>query len=270
MIFRAVDNIRRASALVRGRGRAIDRASRPAIGGRFEIGLGIALICICVISVGLDDPSIAFRKSVSPTITEIFRSVTDVGKSDWILIPIAILLIVALMFDWRQFDGAVKAKLSMLVIYGSYIFATVAASGLLVIVLKILFGRARPKFYDTVGAFQFTPFTIDAGYASFPSGHATTVFALMGACLFLFPRWRWVLLALGIWSATSRFFVAAHYPSDVAAGMLIGYGTAFLMAEMMARRRLGFRIGADGRPIARHVRWAFAALPVLAKSIFRR
>ncbi len=270
MTIRAVDNIRRSIGLVRRRSRAADMAPPPAIGGRFEIGLGIALICICVASVALDDPSIAFRKSLSPTITTIFRSVTDVGKSDWILIPIAIVLAAVSIIDWRRLGGAVKAKLSMLVIYGSYVFATVAASGLLVIVLKILFGRARPKFYDTVGAYQFTPFTVDAGYASFPSGHATTVFALMGACLFLFPRWRWVLLALGIWSATSRFFVAAHYPSDVAVGMLIGYGTAFWMAEMMARRRLGFRIRADGRPIARHVRWAVAALPILARTVLRR
>lgn len=70
---------------------------------------------------------------------------------------------------------------------------------------------------------------------SFPSGHATMAAVLYGMLSWLISaslsdRWRWVPLAFGGaligMIATSRIYLAAHWPSDVCAGVFIGFGLA--------------------------------------------
>jgi undecaprenyl-diphosphatase len=60
---------------------------------------------------------------------------------------------------------------------------------------------------------------------SFPSGHATRVFFLASMAWGIAPVW--FALVLTIWApfvAVSRVMTGVHYISDVAAGILIGWG----------------------------------------------
>lgn len=254
-------NIVQAGSVFRRRGRAGKSGTlNRRRGWSVEICALVGVLAVALTAFYLDEASIEFRKAVPETVTRVFRSVTDVGKSDWILIPTGLICLFALCLDWRKFPPSLKAAMSSLLIYVGYVFATVAASGVFVILMKIIFGRARPKFFDQVGAFDFSPFTIDAGYASFPSGHATTVFAMVGAAFFLFPRFRMLFLAIGVWSAVSRIFVVAHYPSDVAAGMMIGAAFSYAIARMLAVRRLGFRLDEDGGIVPTHIGWPLVAV----------
>ena len=235
-------------------------ADHRAVGHRFEDFLGVMLLSVGFAAVFLDEAAVMFRRKMSPEIANAFASITDIGKSDWILIPLGLAILFLFALNWRSFDRGLRASVSSFLIYAGYIFTAVAASGILVIIVKILIGRARPKFFDQLGAFDFSPLTFDAGYASFPSGHAATVFALVGAGLFLFPRLRVLLIAIGVWSALSRTFVGAHYPSDLAAGMLIGLAVSYRLARWMAARRLGFRFDADGSVEPLHLSWPLHAL----------
>ena len=88
--------------------------------------------------------------------------------------------------------------------------------------LKIVLGRARPG-HGT----EFTFFSLNSHYNSFPSGHAADA-CVSGVFLYLLLRhtkythYRFLPLTYAFLIAVSRVFVSAHYPSDVAAGMLIG------------------------------------------------
>lgn len=69
-----------------------------------------------------------------------------------------------------------------------------------------------------------------ANDTSFPSDHAAGGFALATTLLIARDRWArrigWLLLVLTVLLAFARVYTGLHYPSDVIAGGLIGFGSA--------------------------------------------
>jgi undecaprenyl-diphosphatase len=129
-----------------------------------------------------------------------------------------------------------------------FLFMAIAVPGLFVTIIKRMIGRARPMVGGTLDPYLFSPFIWRTDYASLPSGHATTAFAVLVAFGTLWPRARTVLLVYAFLIAVSRVVVTAHYPTDVAVGALVGIGGALLVRRYFALRRLGFSIGPDGVP----------------------
>jgi len=85
----------------------------------------------------------------------------------------------------------------------------------------------RPRPYATYSDLDNQTTENDA---SFPSGHTSNAFALATSLSLNFPKW-YVIAPSYLWASSvgySRLHLGAHYPSDVAAGCLIGTGTAFL------------------------------------------
>ncbi len=106
--------------------------------------------------------------------------------------------------------------------------------------------RARPRPVVGDNVFNFRHFGGSEAFASFPSGHANTAFALAFAVSALWPQARPVMLAYAIAIALSRLVLLAHHPSDVVAGALIGVIGAMAVRYWFAARRLGFAIRGDG------------------------
>ncbi len=77
---------------------------------------------------------------------------------------------------------------------------------------------------------------------SFPSGHTTAAFATATSLSLTYKKWYVVVPAFAYagLAAYSRMRLGMHYPTDVAAGMVIGSGSALLtwkIAEIIAEKR---------------------------------
>jgi len=174
-----------------------------------------------------------------------FDFITDFGKSAWLLWPLGILfLILAALPTVSAMSRAVVAALMVRV---GFLFIAIGAPGLTASIVKNMIGRARPGVGGSVNPSLFDPFHWTPAYAGLPSGHATAAFAALAAIGTLFPRARTALLIYALMIAVSRVVLRAHYPTDVAAGALVGIVGALLVRRWFALQRLGFSIRPDGQ-----------------------
>jgi membrane-associated phospholipid phosphatase len=118
--------------------------------------------------------------------------------------------------------AVIQKNNAFLAICLAYLKAQLVFASALVRILKIILGRARPGH----GA-EFTFFSFDFRYNSFPSGHSADAF-VSGVFMYYLLKsskyfaCRFLPLIYAFLIAASRVFISSHYPSDVAAGMMIG------------------------------------------------
>lgn len=108
------------------------------------------------------------------------------------------------------------------------IVSSVLVTAVAAFALKRLCGRVRPN-RPNAGAFTGPFCKLDNARESFPSSHSACAIALSAALIHFVPELMVVLWCLAIATALLRWLMAAHYPSDVAGGLALGYATAHLM-----------------------------------------
>jgi undecaprenyl-diphosphatase len=96
-------------------------------------------------------------------------------------------------------------------------FSALLALGIAHLIAE-LWARPRP-YVAHPDVHLFIPASPDP---SFPSDHATAAFAIAFALLLRHRKAGWIALALAAVLSIARVAVGTHYPSDVAAGALIG------------------------------------------------
>lgn len=89
-----------------------------------------------------------------------------------------------------------------------FIGSTHLVTRLIVGLLKPIFDRQRP--FEVLSA-------IPSHHDSFPSGHSAHFWGLFLPLLFLFPRYRWLLLLIPVFITIARVGVNDHWCSDVIA-----------------------------------------------------
>ena len=211
----------------------------------------VAVSLLALAAIMLDPYLTLWQRSLPANLVAFFKLVTRFGKSDWILTLSGVALLVCLVADATELRDRLKVRRAVRAAAAFYVFVAVALSGIVANLAKRIIGRARPRHFDETGSLSFDFWTGDSSWASFPSGHATTAMALGVALALLFPRLRWVFLCVGFWIAASRMFVSAHYPSDVLAGGLLGGLTAWLIARVLAQRRIVFGFSEGGSLVRR-------------------
>jgi membrane-associated phospholipid phosphatase len=161
----------------------------------------------------VDRPAAIWARGLDPGIVDVFKRITVLGSSTPYLITLAALYPV-LRFSLRKAAAATRAL---------YVIAAIAVSGLTVDVLKPVVARWRPKaFFVDPARYGFEFFKVGYEHNSFPSGHATTAWAVAFALMLLYPRQRVLWFVAAAVVAASRVVVGAHYPGDVLAGAWFG------------------------------------------------
>ncbi|MFB2552940.1 phosphatase PAP2 family protein [Ensifer soli] len=187
-------------------------------------------------------------QALPPSIVAFNAGITDFGTFAWMIYGSGTLVIVGYIATRVALGDTLAQKLRTARRLSLYFFVTIGSASAIVHLLKFLIGRARPELFADYGAYSLTPFAGGWLFESFPSGHSTAVGAFFGAFSMLAPRLR-ILFALGALTiGVTRVVVGAHYPSDVAAGLLLGLWTAVMTAFVFAGRNWLFRLDASGWP----------------------
>lgn len=206
----------------------------------------VGVVAVVVLMVTVDVPFIgAMPRRGDPALWPA-RILTDFGKSEYVLWTTgALLVIVALMVPLTA--GTRRARLAALDGHLAFIFLSVAFANVVGEALKDQFGRGRPFVGGAANAFNFHPFSLHEPFASLPSAHSTTAFALAFAVAAVWPRTRCVVAVYALTIAATRLLLLAHHPSDVVAGAVVGIAVTMLVRYWFAVRGLGFALGDDGR-----------------------
>ena len=167
--------------------------------------------------------------------------ISKVGESHWYL---AAGLLGFLFFKYIKKDELYKNRALFLLYVNLF-------SGFISIIFKWFFARVRPwglednnygfllfknfdmDFLDKL-IIHFKTLSIHPGlYASFPSGHTTTVFAVATYFALLIPRYIYLWYTLAFIVASSRILALDHFVSDIIAGATVGVvSTMFVYSKM--------------------------------------
>jgi undecaprenyl-diphosphatase len=140
------------------------------------------------------------RRWESAMMTRLMRMLTRMGDpAAWVVVGLTLGAVAGAHYAWLLFTGAGLA---------------VAGSQ----VLKRVFCRPRP----TSGMGGFAALVTVPDRFSFPSGHTAAAFGVAAALAGQGSGIALLTLALAFGIAISRIYLGAHYPLDVAAGVLVG------------------------------------------------
>jgi undecaprenyl-diphosphatase len=201
--------------------------------------LGTFSCAILLVAVVADAPVRDLARSLDPSVVAVLRLVTQFGNSAWPL-GISLLLLGAVTVVARQSnpfppDALQNLRSALVLVIGS-----VAISGTIASLTKNMIGRARPSTGDPQ-VFEFVFMSFRAGWAAFPSGHATTATACAVAFAIAFPRQAFAWLSIGMIAALSRAFIGVHWLTDCLAGMALGALVSLALRQRMERRGHAFR-----------------------------
>jgi len=114
--------------------------------------------------------------------------------------------------------------------------------------LKFLVKRERPLFFLEMAS-KLSEGPGEILDPSFPSGHAAFSFMMATLLSTWFPRYRILFFIVAAFIGWTRIYLALHYPTDVIAGALLGYGITKLFLHRVDGLEMKTHDQTDGRPI---------------------
>jgi membrane-associated phospholipid phosphatase len=244
LLRRCAGNVATALAVLARPARIHQRHSWMLAPQKLVIAGGLTVLIFLLVMIVADAAAINAVDRLPHWVPWAFDRITDYGKSDWFLWPLG--LVCLGLAALPRLPRMAQRVLAAVMVRLGFLFVAIGAPGLFVTIVKRMIGRARPLVTGIADPYVFRPFIWRVDYASLPSGHAATAFAVLVAFGTLWPRARTILWIYALLIAASRVAVTAHYPSDVLAGAVVGTVGALMVRRWFALRRLGFSIGPDG------------------------
>ncbi len=198
----------------------------------------VIAVSLLAFSLLLVDPFMYERaQALPPDVEKFFYRITNVGRSNWMLIPTGAAIALALVLRQRHASFRNSAAYGLIASTIGFVFVSVGGAGLIANLTKNILGRARPTLFETAGPLDFKLFAFSPHYASLPSGHATNIFAFATVIAMLWPRGRVLLYTLAAWIAASRVLIGEHYFTDVVVGAILGTAFPYVVRDQFAARR---------------------------------
>lgn len=194
-----------------------------------QLFIAITILLIIIASYLFIDQKAVWwcNHHVSALDKETFKKITQYGESTFYLIGFALGFLI-FRFIWIK---PVWESRSL------FLFGSIAFSGIVTNIIKVIAGRHRPSELFQEGLYGFDFFHIERAMTSFPSGHTTTAFALAMAITYLWPRSGIVMWIFAILIGISRLAIGAHYPSDIMAGAVVGVFSTLIMIRYWNRSK---------------------------------
>ena len=152
-----------------------------------------------------------------------FIQITTLGDSVWYFSFSIIFGFVLLFVKNKKIYSNYPKVFGKIFFINILLFVSVLASGILAQILKHLIGRPRPNTMVAEDQIAINFFSFDSSYHSFPSGHATTIFAVALVLVFSLPKLKYFFYFLASIVAFSRVVVGAHYITDIVAGVCVAF-----------------------------------------------
>lgn len=213
---------------------------------RVAVGAIVVVAVTAETMIAVDAWAVTLARRMPEWLIMAFDHVTDLGKSVWLLVPIAVALATIALSASPALPRMSQRLLAAIAVRLGFLFVAVGLPGLIFTIAKRLVGRARPLVEGSADPFSYRPLGWSVEYASLPSGHAIDAFAIAMAVGALWPRARPLLWTYAVLIAMSRVVLTAHFPSDVITGAVVGVVGVLLVRDWFAARGLAFVIGADG------------------------
>ena len=87
-------------------------------------------------------------RALTPETRKFFRTITDIGRSNWMLIPTGAAIALALVLRKRHVGFRNSAAYGLIASTIGFVFVSVGGAGLIANLTKNIIGRARPKLFD--------------------------------------------------------------------------------------------------------------------------
>ena len=236
-----------ASPLAQRAYRAFGRLTAASLGARLALW-GAAVVLIEIVAIGWIDRPLATYFREHDAARPFFAVIGPFG------LALPYLIVLAIGFAALRWGGSVRRlepraeRMRTAARIPGVLFASIALSGIIVDLLKVVVGRPRPKLLFASGAYEFSWIGLGADHWSFPSGHAATAAALAAALWCLWPEPLLLYAIAAALVAMSRVVMGAHYLSDVIMGAFIGIVVSRGLAAGYARGRLPFRLRPSPAP----------------------
>jgi membrane-associated phospholipid phosphatase len=196
----------------------------------------LATLAIPLLVLFVDRPLALAMETLPAWLRNAAGDITSIGKSlGWLLLTAGLFV----LWGWRtrraERGTTAYRQHRRRAAAAAFLFATIALSGILTNLIKLMVGRSRPQQLILDGLYEFSPWHLDSSLLSFPSGHATTMFALAFGIAIVQPAWRIPAFVLAMVISATRIIINAHYLSDVIGGTIVALVTAVCLRYVFDR-----------------------------------